>query len=65
VVQQVVRNTDAMVEAKLSPDRDGEISRDGHLSERGRIFLSPGPDSSIFRQESATDRGETMNAIHS
>jgi hypothetical protein len=51
-----------MVEAKLSPDRDGTFTRDGHLPDRGRIFLSSGHDSSIFRQESATGHCGMMDA---
>jgi hypothetical protein len=54
-----------MGEANLSPDRDGTGSREPHLAERGRIFLSPWPDSLIFRQKSVTARYETMKAIHS
>jgi hypothetical protein len=65
MVQQVVRNKGAMGVAKMSPDRDAIIWRDVHLPERGRIFLSPVPDSLIFRQKSVAGHSEGKNAVHS
>jgi hypothetical protein len=42
--QRVVEAIGVVMGAKLSPGRDGTISRAGHLAEPQHVFLSPGPD---------------------
>ena len=60
-----IKNIGTLGEVKLSPERDGINSPDGHLAERGRVFLSPWPDSVIFRQKLLIGRRETMHEIQS
>jgi hypothetical protein len=49
--QRVVDAIGIAMEAKLSPARDGIISRAGHLAEPPRVFLSPGPDNRAERRQ--------------
>jgi len=49
--QRVVDATGIAVAAKLSPQRDGTISRAAHLAEAQHVFLSLGPDNGADRRQ--------------
>jgi len=49
--QCVVDAIGIVMGAKLSPGRDGTISRAGHLAEPQHVFLSPGPDNGAERRQ--------------